>query len=124
MTIYRLDEFRIQAGKRLRNIYVRLPTDELIIAILHGTVGPCRQLLSAPDCFLRTRGLTHWGNNLVLLFDDDELNRCVSDVCKLVPRRRRHIQQRAGDHIDLADSFLVLDLSLASVHHITQVARM
>jgi hypothetical protein len=91
VTIYRLDEFRIQVGKRLRNIHIRLPTDALRTAVLYGTVGPCRQLLSAPDCFLRACGPTHWGDNLVFFFDDDELNRCVSDICKLVPRGRRHI---------------------------------
>ena len=79
-----LDEFRIQAGKRL-------PTDALRNAVRYGTVGPRRQLLSAPNCFLRACGLTHWRDNLVFFFDDDELNRCVSDICKLVPRGRRHI---------------------------------
>jgi hypothetical protein len=83
------------------------------IAVLYGTVGPRRQLLSAPDC-LRACGLTHWGCNLVFSLDHYVLNRCFSYVRKLMPRDRRHICKYTGDYIDLTCSFLILNLSLAS----------
>jgi len=54
-------------------------------------LDPCRQLLRAAHCSFRACGLTHWGYSLVFFLDDDELNRGVSYVCKLMPWGRRHI---------------------------------
>jgi len=83
----------------------------------------CRQLLNATRSSFRACGLIRWGYSLVFSLDDEELNRGVSYVCKLTPWGRRHIYQCAGGYIDLTHSFLVLDLSLASAHHIAKVTR-
>src|SRR5262249_23490916 len=64
--------------------------------------------------FAWTRGLTRRRTRLILLLDDQELQRCVANVSQFMPGNRRNVSVATGTKLDLPRTLFVLQLCLAS----------